>query len=100
MVKFENHKSENLSLIFDTEDQGGSYFWAGRLCRPKKRLPKEAGVHPNALSFFAGPNCLPKSEAGLHHCLQQAKVKALPRIKFYWTGRDWAISHPLDNPQK
>ena len=41
----------------------------------KKRLPKEAGVvHPNALSFFAGPNCLPKSEAGLHHCLQRAKV--------------------------
>ena len=31
-------------------------------------------VHPNALSFFAGPNSLIKSEEGLHLYLQQAKV--------------------------
>jgi len=56
----------------------GAFIEVGKADRTvdlKKRLPKEAGVvHPNALSFFAGPNCLPKSEAGLHHYLQRAKV--------------------------
>jgi hypothetical protein len=45
-------------------------------------------------------NYLIKSEVGLHLSLKRAMVYALPRIKVCWTGRDWAISHPLDNLQK
>ena len=84
-LRFLRYKSENLSLTFDTKVQGGLIFGV---------------VHPEAMSFFAGPNILTKSEAGLHLCLQQAWVKALPRIKLCRTGRDRAMSHPLDNPQK
>jgi hypothetical protein len=84
LVRILHYKSKNLSLTFDTEVKGGLVLGV---------------VHPDAMSFFAGPNILTKSEAGLHRCPQQAKVKALPRIKLCWTGRDRAMSYPLDNPQ-
>jgi len=45
-------------------------------------------------------NYLTKSRVGLHQHTKRAMVYALPRIKLCWTGRDWAISHPMDNPQK
>ena len=45
-------------------------------------------------------NCLTKSRAGLHHGGKSATVYALHRIKLSWTGRDWSMSYPLDNPKQ
>jgi hypothetical protein len=58
------------------------------------------GLSTLTWELFCRANYLTKSRAGLHQCRQQAMMYALPRIKLYWTGRDRAISHPLDNPQK
>jgi hypothetical protein len=71
--------------MLDTEVQGGFVFGV---------------VHPKAQSLIAGTNSLSKSGAGLLLRPQQAKSIAPPQINLCWTGRDWAISYPLDNPQK
>jgi hypothetical protein len=61
-------------------------------------------IHPEPGSLFAGqiiklnPEQAPGGRQDLSS--KRAMVYALPGIKLCWTGRDWAISYPLDNPQK